>query len=313
MSRENLSKRFQTMGMLATLAFFLTGCVNRNNPDSLMFKIFVTPINWLIEHFATFLNGNYGFALILVVAIVRLVLTPLMLGSQKASIKQQVVMEAYKPQFDDFKRRMQEANGNQQLQIQVQQEQMQFMSQAGVNPMDSMKSGCLPLLIQLPILSGLYSAVYTNQNISNFVFFGIRLGEKSLMLGVVIMVVYLLQSWMMVQSVPEEQRKAMMGTAFTMPLMALMFMFTSPAGLMLYFLTSAVWSVFQMLWTNEIYRPRLKKQIEADLKEHPIHVNPINTGNRPRRDVTDSAKNQTTTPRSLNNRNRNRGKQQRRK
>ncbi|MDO4670230.1 MAG: membrane protein insertase YidC [Aerococcus sp.] len=309
MSRINLTKRAQAAGMLATLALFLTGCVNRNNPDSLMFRLFVTPINWLIETFAGFLNGNYGVALILVVAIVRLVLTPLMLGSQKATIKQQAVMEAYKPKFDEFKERLKAAGGDQQLQMQIQQEQMQFMSKAGVNPMDSMKSGCLPLLIQLPILSGLYSAVYTNQNISNYVFFGIRLGDKSIMLGIVIMVVYLLQSLMMVRGVPEEQRKMMMGTAFTMPLMALMFMFTSPAGLMLYFLTSAVWSVFQMLWTNEIYRPRLKKQIQAELEANPIQ---FETHAKPRRDVTNTADNHTqSTARKLNNRNRNKGKQNR--
>ncbi|MCI5775476.1 MAG: membrane protein insertase YidC [Aerococcus sp.] len=291
MSNTKSHKRLQVLSLLALITPLLAGCVNVRNPDGIMYRLFVPPINWLIETFASLFAGNYGIAVILVVCIVRLVLTPLMLGSQKASIRQTVIMNKFKPQMDRFSQRVQEAqqSQDQEAMLSLQREQMAFFQQVGLNPLGSLKSGCLPLLIQFPIITALYAAVYNSDNISSYVFLGIRLGDRSLLIGVLTMVIYIAQSFISVMSVPKEQRRMMAGTMFMMPLMALFFTFSSPAGLMLYFLTSAIWSVGQMLWTTYIYRPRLEKKVAAEVEAQDIHISEPTQPQRPRRNVTNSA------------------------
>lgn len=310
MANTKSNKRLQFFGLIATIMPILAGCVNVRNTDGFMYRLIVPPINWLIETFANFFNGNYGIALILVVCIVRLVLTPLMLGSQKASIRQTIIMKKFKPQMDSFSQRLKEAQQaqDQETMMQLQREQMSFFQQVGLNPLGSLKSGCLPLLIQFPIITGLYAAVYNNANISSYIFMGIRLGDRSILIGILTMAVYIAQSFVSVMSVPKEQRRMMAGTMFMMPLMALFFMFSSPAGLMLYFLTSAIWSVFQMLWTTYVYRPRLQKKVEAEIDAQNIDFPDAETTARPRRNVTNSVSDvdqQKSRARQLNDQKRN--------
>ncbi len=91
------------------------------------------------------LVANYGLAIILFTIIVKLILLPLQIKSQKAMKRQQKVQ----PIIAELQKKY--ANDQQRLQ----QEMMKVYKENNV----SLSGGCLPLLIQFPILIGLYRVI----------------------------------------------------------------------------------------------------------------------------------------------------------
>jgi YidC/Oxa1 family membrane protein insertase len=86
--------------------------------------------------------GPLGFAIIAMTLIVRIVLYPFMV----VQIKSQKKMAAIKPKLDELSKRHKDDKQA------LQQAQMALYKEHGINP----ASGCLPLLLQLPILFALY-------------------------------------------------------------------------------------------------------------------------------------------------------------
>lgn len=86
--------------------------------------------------------GNYGVIIMIIVLIVKLVLFPLSRKSYLSMAK----MKALKPELDAMKEKL---GGDQQK---MQQEQMKLYRQVGVNPI----SGCIPLVLQMPILFAMF-------------------------------------------------------------------------------------------------------------------------------------------------------------
>ncbi|OEK05180.1 membrane protein insertase YidC [Roseivirga misakiensis] len=86
--------------------------------------------------------GNYGVIIMIIVLIVKLALFPLSRKSYLSMAK----MKALKPELDALKEKV---GGDQQK---MQQEQMQLYRQVGVNPI----SGCIPLVLQMPILFAMF-------------------------------------------------------------------------------------------------------------------------------------------------------------
>lgn len=85
---------------------------------------------------------NYGFAIIIFTIVVKLVLLPLTLKQYKSTTK----MQAIQPQLQEIQKRYK--NDKEKLN----QEMMKLYTENGVNP----AGGCLPLLVQMPILISLY-------------------------------------------------------------------------------------------------------------------------------------------------------------
>jgi YidC/Oxa1 family membrane protein insertase len=98
----------------------------------------------LVELFA-FLEGsiaNYGIIIMIIVLIVKMILFPLTRKSYLSMAK----MKVLKPELDELKEKH---GGDMQK---MQQEQMALYRQVGVNPI----SGCLPMVLQMPILFAMF-------------------------------------------------------------------------------------------------------------------------------------------------------------
>ena len=100
-----------------------------------------------ILHFFYNLFGNYGLALIGFTFVVNIVLLPLTWKQQKSTTK----MQAIQPELT----KIQEKYKNDKEKLNT--EMMKLYQDNNINPM----SGCLPLLIQLPIIFILYRIVYS--------------------------------------------------------------------------------------------------------------------------------------------------------
>ncbi|OYU95150.1 MAG: membrane protein insertase YidC [Bacteroidetes bacterium B1(2017)] len=86
--------------------------------------------------------GNFGIVILLLTVIVKTLLFPLVYRSYLSSAKMRVL----KPEIDEIK----EKYGNDMAKLQ--QENMKIYRKAGVNPM----GGCLPMLLQMPILIAMF-------------------------------------------------------------------------------------------------------------------------------------------------------------
>lgn len=110
-----------------------------------LFELCITrPLGYLIQFIYNLVN-NYGLTIILFTVLIKLVLMPLQIKSQKAMKRQQKLQ----PIITELQKKY--ANDQQKLQ----QEMMKVYKENNV----SMTGGCLPLLVQFPILIGLYRVI----------------------------------------------------------------------------------------------------------------------------------------------------------
>ena len=103
------------------------------------------PLGWILGTCYSLVH-NYGFALLLFTLITRLVLFPLAIKQQRSTAQ----MARLRPMMD----KLQKKHGKDKEKYNA--ELTKLYQQEGYNPL----SGCLPLLIQLPILFSLFSVVY---------------------------------------------------------------------------------------------------------------------------------------------------------
>jgi YidC/Oxa1 family membrane protein insertase len=92
---------------------------------------------------------NYGLSIIVLTVVIRLILLPL--GIKQ--IKSMQHMQAIQPKIKELQKKY---KNNKQKQ---QEETMKLYREAGVNPL----GGCLPLLLQFPILISMYSVIRAPQ------------------------------------------------------------------------------------------------------------------------------------------------------
>lgn len=114
----------------------------------------------MLEYFRN-IFGSYGWSIILVTAVIKLALLPLSIKQMQMSQKMQAQMSKIKPDLekiqDRFNQRKKKYESNpeklQEVQKEFQDQMMSlYRSQGGFNPL----GGCLPTLLQLPILIALY-------------------------------------------------------------------------------------------------------------------------------------------------------------
>jgi YidC/Oxa1 family membrane protein insertase len=219
---------------------------------------------------------SYGFAIILLTLLVRVILLPLSI-KQTRSMREMAVIQP------ELKKIQQKHKGDRQK---LNEETMKLYKEHGVNPF----GGCLPLLMQFPVLIALFYVIrsplnYMSENwalardlgehaLSVNRFLGLRLdcfpsdvlsGEPSATIstacgsGVVSFLPYLamilgmgfttyyqqkqMQASRGTQDSPQAQQMQMF--ARIMPFMLMLFAFNFPTGVVLYWLTTNLWTIVQ--------------------------------------------------------------------
>ena len=88
---------------LGTLALFLNGCVQTTKagkPYGFVYEYLAKPGQNVMEWLSQLFGNNYGWAIIGLTVIVRLVLLPMMINQQRKSTYQQEKMSAVRPQME---------------------------------------------------------------------------------------------------------------------------------------------------------------------------------------------------------------------
>ena len=121
------------------------------------FYFFTKPLFFIIDYFFK-LTGNFGFAIVIITALIRLIFFPLANYSFKSMAK----MKILQPEMI----RLKELHKGDK--VKLQQEMMTLYKREKVNPV----SGCLPVLIQIPFFFAIYKMLYVTLEMRHQPFFG---------------------------------------------------------------------------------------------------------------------------------------------
>ncbi|MDO8512537.1 MAG: YidC/Oxa1 family membrane protein insertase [bacterium] len=204
---------------------------------------------------------DLGLAIILLTVLVRLVLYPLI----TKQFRSQKAMSALQPKLQEIKKKY--PNKEEQT-----KKTMELYKEEGVHP----ASGCLPLLIQLPVLialyqvffngldpkslSALYSWVAKPETINHIAFGFLDLAKANVVLAVTAGIAQFVQTKMMlpkkqasVKKSDEPDIASMMNTQslYVMPIITVVIGLRFPAGLSLYWVVTTLLGIYQQILINK--------------------------------------------------------------
>ncbi len=249
------------------------------NPDFIACQTFHGWFSFISEPFADFLfilmkffyslTSSWALSIILLTVALRVMLFPLNAWSMKSMLKMQQIAPEVTALQEKYKKDPKKA------QIEI----MNLYRQRGVNPM----SGCLPLLIQMPFLIGMFDLLKSTFELrgasfipgwiddlaapdvlfswSTPIFF---IGNQFHLLPILLGVVMFFQQRMM-STMPKDpnllteqqrQQKAM-GTMMTLVFTVMFYNF--PSGLNIYWLSSMLLGILQQWWTQRQIKAAPKK------------------------------------------------------
>jgi len=218
---------------------------------SIMHLSFLAPMEWISRQLLTFLIwlkgfcGSYGWSIIILTIIVRLIFWPI---TQKANNSMKK-MQKLQPMIQELKEKYK--NDQQQLNLKM----MELYREQKINPL----GGCLPILLQIPVFIALYSTIDSAVELRHTSFMwaydlaqpdtvAVLFGSLPIHPLVIIMTILMVVQQKMTPAAADPmQQKIMM----LMPVVMLFVLYSLPAGLTLYWTVSQIFSIIQLLVTRK--------------------------------------------------------------
>jgi YidC/Oxa1 family membrane protein insertase len=215
-------------------------------------------LNLLVFFYNIIPGHDIGVVIILITIFIRLLLAP----SFGKSIKSQKAMNELQPKLNAVKEKYKDDKEGQAKAM------MELYKENKINPFSS----CLPLLLQLPILIGLYQAfrvalnpaismaqrlnglypfIHRQNAISPYFFKVVNLSQPSAVLAIMAGLAQFWQSKLMMPKTPGQDAtmKAMsMQTTYVLPVISAFIAWRLPAGLPLYWVVTTLFAVGQQYY-----------------------------------------------------------------
>ncbi len=200
----------------------------------------------IMMFFHSTLYAPYGLAIIMLTILVRGLMFPISRKHAKSAKK----MKDMQPKFEAIKKKYADPKDKEKLA----KAQMELMKESGFF------SGCLPMLLQLPIFIGLYQALYTSVDLRMAPFLWIEnlaapdhllhlpfripwLGEYLNLLPLITVGLFVVQQKLFAPP-PANEEQAMQQKMMSYMMIFIGFMFYRvPAGLCVYFIASSMWAI----------------------------------------------------------------------
>lgn len=231
------------------------------------FRWFERPFLWLLQQLFA-LAGNFGVAIILLTIIVRAALFPI---AQKG-FASMAAMKAVQPKMKEIQTRFKDDK------VRQQQEMQKLFKEEGVNPL----AGCLPMLLQMPILYALYKVFVLAIDMRHQPFvlwikdlsapdpamilnlFGLLPFTPPSFLGIGVLAVLLgVTMWLTFKLNPAPADPVQQQMFAIMPWVLMFVMAPFAAGLLLYWTTSNILTIAQQKYLYAKH-PQLKKAVEEE-------------------------------------------------
>jgi YidC/Oxa1 family membrane protein insertase len=204
---------------------------------------------WVLEFWHDLVGGSWGWSIILLTVTVRLFILPLTFKGVKSMQRLQTLQPEIKKIQERYKDDRQRMN----------QEVMAFYQREKVNPLGS----CLPLVLQIPFFISLFYLLRSGEfkaDIAGNAAFGPinNLAEKvsfsdqpALLVTLIVLYVgtQLAASAVTAFSADPMQRRIM----FALPFVFVVFIVNFEAGLIVYWITTNVWTIGQQLAVKKLY------------------------------------------------------------
>ncbi|WEV39813.1 membrane protein insertase YidC [Lactobacillus sp. ESL0684] len=261
LTKKNVKRLLAVLAVVA-VAVVLTGCSNTAAKP--------TPIShtsgnwwdrWVIYYMSSFLlwlakimGNSYGWAIIVFTVIVRLLLYPLSAMSIKSTTK----MQSVQPELDALRKKY--PGSDTESRTLLSEETNKLYKEAGINPY----AGCLPLIIQLPVMYALYGAIWRTPQLQTGHFLWMDLGKPDpyFIMPILSMVLTFLSTYISQMSTPQQSKN--LSTKFMTYGMSIM------VGVMGIYFQSAIilyWvisNLFQLIQTFILQNPiKYRKEQEA--------------------------------------------------
>lgn len=214
--------------------------------------IFVKPLAWVIIKIGEF-TKNYGYAVIIITLLIRLIMVPV----TKKSAMQSENLQKAKPELDKLEKKYKNKT-DQESMMQKSQEMLMIYKKYDINPM----SGCLFSLIQIPLFFAFYESLNRLPVIFEETLVGFQLGTSPLValksgnflylifVVLVIVVTYFSFKLNSGASLSEDQAKQMKTMTNFMIIFISIMSFTMATGIALYWIVNSGFTVLQNLYVK---------------------------------------------------------------
>ncbi len=226
-----------------------------------IFGFISRPLLWGLQWIYSHIVPNYGWAIIIITLLIKLVLFPLTAKGQASMQKMQKVNPKIQAIRKKYRGKMRDKNGkmNYDVQKKMNDEIMALYREEGVSP----AGGCLPMLIQIPVLWAFYELLAKAVEIRHqpWIFWikDLSAADPYYILPIVMGATQFLQ-----------QKFAPMGTGdptqkkifLLMPVVMTVLFLGFPSGMVLYWLTNNVLTIVQQ-WLYNLWQERKKAAAAA--------------------------------------------------
>ena len=207
--------------------------------------ILAKPIFWLLEKIHGYV-GNWGWAIILLTILIKLVFFPLSAASYKSMARMKEVQPRLLSMKEQYKGEPQKLN----------QAMMEMYRKEKINPL----GGCLPVVIQIPVFISLYWVLLSSVEMRGAPWVlwiqDLSVPDPYYILPVIMAVSMFVQTKLNPTPPDPIQAKVMM----YMPIVFSVMFFFFPAGLVLYWVVNNLLSIAQQWQINNMFGKKLAKQ-----------------------------------------------------
>ncbi|GHN49823.1 preprotein translocase subunit YidC [Lactobacillus delbrueckii] len=266
LSKKSTKRLLAALALVPVFALVLSGCATQTTQKP-------TPIShnssnwwdaWVVYYLSQFVlwiakvcGGSYGWAIIIFTVIIRVILLPLNAVQINSTRKMQEIQPELKALQEKYSSKDLETRNK------LNEETQKLYKEAGVNPY----AGCLPMVIQLPVMWALYQAIWRTPEMQNGKFLWMDLGKPDpyYILPILATVFTFLSSYIATLSVPKSSQTTMTKMmSYVMAIMIGIWAIVFQSAISLYWVISNLFQVGQTLVLQNPFKYRKEQEAKEE-------------------------------------------------
>ena len=258
---EKKYSKWLKIAIMLSVILFLTACGSsgaETSGDGFWSTYIIANLSRVLLWLSGLFGNNYAMGIIVFTIIIRLLLFPLNKMQANSTRKMQEIqpeLDAIKEKYPNKDRASMEA---------MQAEQQALMEARGVNQF----AGCLPMLIQLPVMIALYNSITSTQEIQHGNFFWTNLGQVDpyFILPVIAAALTFANSYFTMKANPVKN-SATTAMTYVMPAMILFISVGLPSAVTLYWVISNTITLAQTFLFNNPYKIIAEREAKVEAEK----------------------------------------------
>jgi YidC/Oxa1 family membrane protein insertase len=266
LSKKSTKRLLAALALVTVFALVLSGCATQTTQKPM-------PIShnssnwwdaWVVYYLSQFVlwiakvcGGSYGWAIIIFTVIIRVILLPLNAVQINSTRKMQEIQPELKALQEKYSSKDLETRNK------LNEETQKLYKEAGVNPY----AGCLPMVIQLPVMWALYQAIWRTPEMQNGKFLWMDLGKPDpyYILPILATVFTFLSSYIATLSVPKSSQTTMTKMmSYVMAIMVGIWAIVFQSAISLYWVISNLFQVGQTLVLQNPFKYRKEQEAKEE-------------------------------------------------